>query len=217
MVEKTLQWVVWSAMTLLVLRGNYSLLKKHGLRGTLGGYTRLRWIDLILAVPVGAAVIGSVFLMVSHSSILAWGWWNAVGGTGNPSLSANNMMPTFIRIPFQIFMITFAVVVLPVMAELEEDIFRKGSEHRGPWKRFVAAFLFGMVHCLIGVPIGAGIAITVAGLYYTAAYLREYKRTENQVLALAASSRAHLAYNVVVITVLLVAILGIPAYHHVSR
>jgi hypothetical protein len=216
MVEKTLQWVVWSAMTLLILRANYSMLKKNGLRKALGGYLKLRPINFILGIPVAALVLLSSWFMLSHSDFLAWGWWGMVGGSGNPAIGSNTLMSPILRIPFQFGMIIFTLLILPILADLEEDMFRKGAESWGPTKCLFKAFVFGMVHCLMGVPIGAGIAITVSGLYYTAVYRREFNKTKSQERSLVASSSAHLAYNILIISLLLT-LLTMIAHRHLHQ
>ncbi len=66
--------------------------------------------------------------------------------------------------------------------------------------------LFGLVHALIGVPIGVALALSVGGFYFTWAYLRAWRATGSEEAALAESTRSHLAYNLVIAGLVIVAL-----------
>ena len=87
-------------------------------------------------------------------------------------------------------------------------MFRLGSELRSRWQRIRRAVEFGLVHCLIGIPIGVGLALSIGGLYFTWAYLRRYRATESRTEAVAESTRAHLSYNLTVFGFVAVALLA---------
>jgi hypothetical protein len=67
---------------------------------------------------------------------------------------------------------------------------------------------FGMVHCLIGIPIGVGMALSIGGGYFTWCYLRGYRATESEAAGVTESTRAHLAYNLSVFAIIGVALAG---------
>ena len=70
------------------------------------------------------------------------------------------------------------------------------------------AVQFGLIHALIGIPIGVALALSVGGAYFQWAYLRGYRASGGDLrAALFESTRAHTAYNGVIVTVVLVAIL----------
>jgi hypothetical protein len=88
--------------------------------------------------------------------------------------------------------------------EGEEWVFRRGAEGRDRPANLRRAFLFGIVHAAIGIPIAVAISLTIGGLYFTWAYLREFRRTGSPTLALRESTRAHLAYNATIVVLVLV-------------
>ena len=67
--------------------------------------------------------------------------------------------------------------------------------------------MFGAVHAVIGIPIGAALALSIGGWYFTWAYLRGY-RASGETAALLESTRSHLAYNTIIVTLVLVGIVG---------
>jgi hypothetical protein len=103
--------------------------------------------------------------------------------------------------------LTLLVPALPLFAEAEERMFRLGSEHRTRWGRLGKAVQFGLIHALIGISIGAALGLSVGGLYFTWSYLRAHRRTGSAFEATLESTRAHLAYNLVVLAIVIPALL----------
>lgn len=99
-------------------------------------------------------------------------------------------------IPLQIkyFGLFFAVLLclnLPSLALAEEKIFRNGTTG---WIQGIAfSFIFGIVHCIVGVPIAAGLAISLAGLWYTHQYF---------VGGIELSALHHTTFNLILILIL---------------
>jgi hypothetical protein len=71
--------------------------------------------------------------------------------------------------------------------------------------------LFGLAHTVVGIPIGAALALSIGGLYLTRCYLEGWKETRTQSGALLESTRAHLAYNLTIITLVLISLLALYA------
>ena len=69
---------------------------------------------------------------------------------------------------------------------------------------FVVVYLLCIA--LIGIPIGVALALSVGGLYFLVVYLRAFSRTGSRHEATLESTRAHTAYNGVIIGVVLVLI-----------
>jgi hypothetical protein len=67
-------------------------------------------------------------------------------------------------------------LVLPWLAFVEEEVFRAGLEDAGPVRVVLASLVFGLVHLVMLVPVGAALAIGVAGLAYATVYRRAYGR-----------------------------------------
>src|SRR5205823_6556636 len=77
-----------------------------------------------------------------------------------------------------------------------------------PFRRRVWMGLkFGLVHLVMGIPIGVALALSIGGWYFQWSYLRAFRRSAGDVrAALMESTRSHLAYNMEVLSVALVAL-----------
>ena len=74
-------------------------------------------------------------------------------------------------------------------------MFRSGAEHWSASRRVLKTLQFGMVHALIGIPIGAALALSIGGAYFMFVYLRAFHRTGSSNDATLESTTAHTAYN----------------------
>jgi hypothetical protein len=166
----------------------------------------LRFSHFVLAVPVLVAVIATAVVLLQVPG-LSFGWWTAIGGEGNPVFgtarpSAVGPMDTVIPVVFGVLLL----LGLPLLVEGEEWMFRRGAEHRSRGANLRRAVLFGLVHALVGIPLAAALALSVGGVYLTWRYLRVWRATASPRLALLESTRAHLAYNLVIMGLVLVAL-----------
>ena len=98
-----------------------------------------------------------------------------------------------------------------MFAETEERIFRLGSERRTFLQKTGKGIQFGLVHALIGIPIGAALALSIGGWYFTWWYMRGYRRTGSPFQATVESTRAHLAYNITVVVIVITLVLLLPS------
>lgn len=168
--------------------------------------TGLRLRHFGLAVPVLAAVMAVATALLEVPG-LDFGWWTAIGGEGNPAVGVGRegaAGPLEAVLPI-IFM-SLLLVGLPLLVEGEEWVFRRGAERRGRAANLRRSVLFGLVHALVGVPIGVALALSVGGAYFTWAYLRTWAATGSEDAALAESTRSHLAYNLVIAGIILAAL-----------
>jgi hypothetical protein len=157
-------------------------------------------------VPTLAGVI-AVALALFEIPGLSWGWWTALGGEGNPVFGAapeGSVGPLETILPY-IFG-GLLVLGMPLLVEAEEWIFRRGAESRTPAGNLRRAALFGLVHAVVGIPIGAALALSVGGVYLTWCYLRGWRVTGTEEGALLESTRAHLGYNLVIVALVVVAL-----------
>ncbi len=179
------------------LFGGTRLLGRRDVRDHVIGIVRgLRLSHFLLCWPVllAVVVVASVALMLP---VLSWGWWSAIGGVGNPVLgvSENGSGTAFEWVIPAVFA-AMLIPALPLFAESEERRFRAGTESMTTGRRARRAVEFGLVHCLIGIPIGVGLALSIGGAYFTWAYLRGYERGgKSRAAGVLESTRAHLAYN----------------------
>lgn len=158
----------------------------------------------LLCWPVLIAVIVAAYTL-SSLPVLSWGWWSAIGGVGNPVFgSSERSAGTPLEWIVPVVFITLLVPALPLFAESEERTFRLGAENWSTGRRIARAVEFGLVHCLIGIPIGVGLALSIGGLYFTWAYLRGFHRDGTPYAAMMESTRSHLAYNLTIIGIVAV-------------
>lgn len=148
---------------------------------------------------------------------LNYGWINYFfGGGGNmlikPITEGSDSTSISIRLMVPMFFFALAFV-LPFLARSEERSFRKGHDEWGSIAK--QSVKFGLVHCLVGVPLAAGIALIISGLFYGLKYKRafdrnvatmSYSRAEDE--AVIVSTTYHTMYNMIVVTLLLVVALA---------
>jgi hypothetical protein len=158
-------------------------------------------VPLVLSAVVGMAAL---LLQVPP---LRFGWWTALGGLGNPVTGTTDQTAgTALEWIVPVVFLLLLLPALPLFALREEELFRLGAEDWSTPRRVAKAVQFGLVHVLIGIPIGVGLALSIGGAYFQWAYLRGFRATGSRRGALLESARAHTAYNAVVVVVVLVAI-----------
>ncbi|MFN8022633.1 MAG: hypothetical protein U0Q03_13990 [Acidimicrobiales bacterium] len=169
---------------------------------------RIHWrhvwpVPFVLAAVIAVA---TPLLMVPG---LDWGWWSAIGGEGNPVFgstesTAGTVWEWLVPLVFMLLLLP----ALPLFAHAEERIFRRGAEYWSPGRRVLKTLQFGLVHALVGIPIGAALALSVGGAYFMRTYLRAYARSGSSSDATLESTTAHTVYNGVIIGIVLVALVS---------
>jgi hypothetical protein len=167
----------------------------------------LRPRHFLRAVPVLAGVLAVATPLIAIPG-LDFGWWTAIGGEGNPvvGVGRKSATPGALETVIPIIFVTLLLIGLPLLVEGEEWVFRKGAQYRSRAANARRAVLFGLVHALVGIPIGVALALSVGGFYFTWAYLRVWRATGSEEAALAESTRSHLAYNLVIAGIVIVAL-----------
>ena len=169
-------------------------------------WTGLRWRH-IWPVPF---VLGGVLLVaipLLYVPVLRWGWWSALGGDGNPVFgSSNTTMGTVWAWLIPLIFIALVLLALPLFANAEERMFRMGAQLWSTRQRVIKVLQFGLIHAVIGIPIGVALALSVGGAYFMAVYLRSYALIGSVNEATLESTRAHTAYNALIITTVAVVV-----------
>lgn len=165
----------------------------------------LRLHHFLLALPVLAAIVTTAFALIQLPA-LSFGWWQALGGVGNPAIGLTNQHLGIFDVLIPAFFLGLLVVALPLLVAREEWVFRRGAEHRGALGNIRRSIVFGLAHAVIGIPIGAALALSIGGLYLTWCYLQGWRATRSQAGALLESTRAHLAYNATILVLVAVAL-----------
>src|SRR3989344_3173341 len=149
--------------------------------------------NLLVIVAVIAVFVG----LTKVAPFLKWSWFslfskeNSETGESTPHEGTNiNLIPLNVKYFGLAFLVLFAVN-LPRYAYMEEGWFREGTIS---WEHgLLMSVLFGLAHCLVGVPIGAGLAISVAGLWFTHQYFMG---------GVELSTVHHATYNLIIVFVL---------------
>lgn len=163
----------------------------------------VRWRHIWPIPLVVAGVLGVAAALIQLPG-LSWGWWSAIGGSGNPitgstTETAGTMWEWLIPLVF----LSFLLPALPLFAHAEERMFRQGAQQWTVQRRVWMIVKFGLAHALIGIPIGVALALSVGGAYFMAVYLRSYRATPHQRAATLESTRAHTAYNGAILSLVL--------------
>jgi hypothetical protein len=176
-------------------------------------WKRFRFGMFFQVLGVLIAVGTVVVVLWTYVPFLKWGWLNlfydGVGNAGiKPITDASKSSNEFVRLLPVLFLVALMFVV-PFMAQAEEKMFRKGHTE---WREIVwQSVKFGLAHCIVGIPIAAGVALIISGLYFGYKYKCAFDRNvrklgydEAEKEALMTSTAAHSLYNLVVFTLLLV-------------
>ncbi len=142
---------------------------------------------LVLAATV-AAGLSLLYLFPA----LDRSWLYLLPGTGGHAGNLG-LMPMQIKYFGIVFLLLFAVSI-PDLARSEEVRYRKGTKNwrQGVWR----SLRFGLAHCVVGVPLYGGLALTVGGLWFTLQYFRG---------GVEGSTLHHATYNWIVVSAALVA------------
>jgi hypothetical protein len=162
-------------------------------------WTRLRWRHFwpVPFVLGGVLLVAIPLLMIPA---LRWGWWSALGGDGNPVFGSSTATTgTLWEWLLPLMFMTLVLAALPLFANAEERMFRAGAEFWSRGQRALKVLQFGLIHAVIGIPIGVALALSVGGTYFMYVYLRSYASTGSSNEATLESTRAHTAYNALII------------------
>jgi hypothetical protein len=163
-------------------------------------------------VPLVLASVLAVATPLLEVPWLRWGWWSALGGEGNPVFGSNDATSgTVWEWLIPMVFIALLVPALPLFANAEERMFRAGAEEWSLGHRVLKTAQFGLVHALIGIPIGAALALSVGGAYFMVVYLRAFSATGSRADATLESTTAHAVYNLAIIGLVVVAVIAAAA------
>jgi hypothetical protein len=172
---------------------------------TLAVVRGLRWRHFARAVPIVVLIVLTAWVLI-QLPVLSFGWWSMIGGEGNPVVGVTERDYGIVSVVIPLFFIGLLIVGLPLLVSREEWVFRKGAERRGTANNVARSLVFGAAHAVVGIPIGAALALSIGGLYLTGCYLEGWRDTRSQTGALMESTRAHLAYNLTIIALVLVSL-----------
>ena len=170
----------------------------------------LRWRHFVRAVPAVVLIVATAWVLI-QLPVLSFGWWTMIGGEGNPVVGVTAKDYGIVSVVIPLFFIGLLIVGLPLLVAREEWVFRRGAEWRGTAANVGRSVLFGLAHAVVGIPIGAALALSIGGLYLTWCYLERWRETRSESEALLESTRAHLAYNLTIIVLVLLSLAALLA------
>jgi hypothetical protein len=130
-----------------------------------------KWVPALAgaALVVALVVVTGFVLTTAWPAGFGWSWLSLLARPQDGPEPGRNLMAEGLRIPgFAYLFVALLLLNVPRLAKNEERAFRQGV--RG-WR--TAAFeslKFGMAHCLVGVPIGFGLALALAGAWFAWQY-----------------------------------------------
>jgi hypothetical protein len=162
------------------------------------GIEKKEWARLAITCPLLIlALLVALIGLYDHvtgpaAKVLQFSWLSLLASPTDKTAGTNLIVTAGASVPY--FGIVFLVLLflnLPGMARSEEEMFREGTKS---WRDGIPRSLaFGLVHCLVGVPVAAGLALVIPGLWFT----REYFQG-----GVDRSTRVHAFYNMMMIPLL---------------
>jgi hypothetical protein len=161
----------------------------NGIRDSIRIVRSLRVMMFVQNLFVQLLVICTA-LMLNQLPVLNWAWWSIIDG--GESVGGTNFAFAWISMPIIApIMFILLAVAMPKLAQLEEELFRQGTKGiKSAIKRSIA---FGLIHCLMGVSIATGLALSIAGMWFTYQYFRGGVRL---------STAYHTAWNLFILATL---------------
>lgn len=167
-------------------------------------------IKMLLFVPgLNQSVVSlltrglETFLPTGWATVTAW----TVGMTGGVFLMGDftNYTPSQ-KILHKIKATRYEVYnALLLLALLEEQAFRSGSERWNWRERVRASVCFGLLHIMnIWYSFAAGLTLSVTGFGFLLVYLWYYRKYCSQIIATAAAATVHALYNAIALSLIAV-------------
>ncbi|MGO4202026.1 hypothetical protein AB4Z09_09755 [Rhodococcus sp. TAF43] len=130
----------------------------------------IRWWMVPAAAMQLTVVAGTFWVLSEAVPILRFGWWSALGGSGNIALGQTDNSG-FVWSALSLAIPAALVLLVPFLAHDEERTFRAGAEEWTMATRVRTQVTFGLIHLAMGIPVAAGIALIVSGFYFERLYL----------------------------------------------
>jgi hypothetical protein len=176
-------------------------------------WKRFRLLMFIQILGIIALIYFTYAVLITLTPYFGYGWANLIAkGGGNilitPVFSAFNSTLYIVRSLPSLFIFAF-LLSLPFMARLEENIFRRGVH---TWKEITwRSIVFGLMHLIIGIPVGIGIALIIPGFFfayiYRKTYLKQVSKNITQKLARNEAILESTAYHTMMNTIFIIYVL----------
>ena len=119
-------------------------------------------LDAIEVVLVIAAIVG----LMELGPVMRFSWLNLLAKGAE---EGTNLMVAPAQLPwFGIVFIGLLALNIPRLARREEEMFRRGKKG---WQDVAFRSLkVGLIHMVVGVPLGAALALWIAGMFFSWRY-----------------------------------------------
>lgn len=186
------RWYVrWGWAVLNILGLSLGLRKTMGQSWLIVQHLSVGIVAQSLAVLVVVGLLGVVLAEVCEP--LQWSWLKYCAAPEAEESGSNvNLSPMKLPLIGPAFIVLVALNI-PVLARIEEHMFRDGT--LGWYDGIPISIFFGLIHCLVGVPIAAGLALGVAGLWFQHQYL---------VGGVERSTLFHASHNLIIMSIILI-------------
>ncbi len=155
-----------------------------------------RWRLLLFGIPaLIVTTIGLALLLYQYGGpVLQFSWTMLIATTkAEKESGGSNLMVGGLKIPiFAALFIPLLALNIPRLAKREERVFRQGV--RSPKQAAIQSIQFGLMHCVVGVPVAVGLALTWPGLVFCYLYSKGGVRY---------STAWHAVYNWTILTLAL--------------
>lgn len=133
----------------------------------------------LLLAPLAIVCVIGVAYPLSSLPILEWGWWSALGGQGSiVSGQTDETSAGGAAIIVPVIMMTLLGLGVPLLAHSEEETFRSGLLSMSAKERGLGNLKFGLVHLVMGIPIGVALALSLAGWFFSREAMRVQRRLD---------------------------------------
>lgn len=160
------------------------------------------WAFLLLS----AIIIPGTIIEPYVPGFLKWSLFSILGKDGTNANVEIIGQSAKISPAIVFFIVAVLMLILPKAAYWEETKFRHGitKMDRECVKKNIK---FGLLHCLVGVPIWIGLLLAIVGLALSVRYIRVYRKTNSSLTALSSSTSLHGKYNVILVILMTLAVL----------
>lgn len=158
-------------------------------------WRRVRWHHILGSVGLLVVVVTTLAGLIALVPGADWGLGRLIGLSGNAVFapletathgagttgSGATTTATWPGVVVGVGVVMFLTALLamfPWLAYVEERVFREGLEDADLPRELWAALKFGLIHLVMLIPIGAALAIGVAGFVYGRIYRRAFARAQ---------------------------------------
>lgn len=172
--------LVVTSMVMSVRQLNRSPARRAEYRATVRA---VRWWMVPGALAQLSLVATTFWALTVLAPFTRFGWWAALGGTGNISLGQTGKdgigwAMLAVAVPLGL------TLLVPILAHNEEQMFRAGAEGWSVGRRIRTQVTFGLIHLTMGIPVAAGLALVISGFYFEWVYLHAVRRHRSDIDAL---------------------------------